>query len=122
MDSLMIMWNTEQACLPMTSSLTRSSRTTNTKLSSTCGRICKCHGAIESFWAMMKQVHKRAYNRMSVKHLYCYVLEFEGRHNVRGKDTIDQMKNIVKNMDGKRLKYAELVFGIDRRLNLRSKK
>ena len=72
---------------------------------------------IESFWAMMKQAHRGIYHRMSIKHLHRYVLEFEGKHNVREKDTIDQMKNIVKNMDGKRLKYAELVFGIDRRLN-----
>ena len=72
---------------------------------------------IESFWAMMKRAHKGTYHRMSVKHLHRYVLEFEGRHNAREMDTLDQMKNIVKNMSGKRLKYAELVFGIDRRLN-----
>ena len=43
---------------------------------------------------------------VSVKHLHRYVAEFAGRHNIRDKDTIDQMRNLVV---GKRLMYADLV-------------
>ena len=46
---------------------------------------------------------------MSVKHLGRYVDEFAGRHNQRKADTIDQMGAMVRGMDGKRLRYRELV-------------
>ena len=35
--------------------------------------------------------------------------EFSGRHNIRSLDTIDQMASIAKGMDGKRLRYQDLV-------------
>ncbi len=46
---------------------------------------------------------------MSAKHLGRYVSEFEGRHNQRSKDTIEQMKAMVRGMSGKRLCYADLI-------------
>ena len=46
---------------------------------------------------------------MSEKHLHRYVAEFEGRHNQRPLDTIDQMKLMVRGMDGKQLRYADLI-------------
>ena len=46
-----------------------------------------------------------AYHRMSPKHLQRYVDEFSGRHNMRPLDTIDQMREMVRGMDGKRLRY-----------------
>ena len=64
---------------------------------------------IESFWAMLKRAHKGTFHKMSNKHLGRYVDEFVGRHNMRGKDTIDQMATMAHGMDGKRLKYKELV-------------
>ena len=64
---------------------------------------------IESFWAMLKRGYYGTYHRMSEKHLQRYVDEFSGRHNTRRLDTIDQMKAMVKGMDGKRLKYRDLV-------------
>ena len=64
---------------------------------------------IESFWAMLKRGYYGTYHRMSVKHLDRYVQEFSGRHNVRQLDTIDQMAGMVKGMDGKRLRYRDLV-------------
>ena len=63
---------------------------------------------IESFWAVLKRGYYGTYHRMSPKHLGRYVGEFEGRHNVRESDTIDQMAEVVRGMDGKRLRYADL--------------
>jgi len=37
-----------------------------------------------------------------------YVLEYEGLHNIRELDTINQMLNVVSGMELKRLKYNEL--------------
>jgi len=63
---------------------------------------------IESHWAMMKRGYHGTYHRMSPKHLQRYVDEFQGRHDVRGMDTIEQMETMVKNFDGKRLTYKQL--------------
>lgn len=72
---------------------------------------------IESFWLILKRAHKGTYHKMSKKHLHRFISEFEGRHNVPEHDTIDQMSDIVSGMEGKRLKYDDLVSGIDGRLN-----
>lgn len=64
---------------------------------------------IESFWAMLKRGYKGTYHQMSAKHLSRYVIEFAGRHNVRDLDTIAQMTMLAKGLDGKRLRYADLV-------------
>ena len=64
---------------------------------------------IESFWSMLKRGYYGTFHHVSVKHLHRYVNEFAGRHNVRDKDTIDQMRNLVAGMTGKRLMYAELI-------------
>ncbi len=71
---------------------------------------------MESFWSMLKRVHKGTYPKMSKKHLGRYVEEFAGRHNLRELDTIIQMERVVAGMVGKRLKYKELVSGVDGRL------
>ena len=64
---------------------------------------------VESFWALMKRGIHGTYHQMSVKHLGRYVDEFAGRHNQREADTVDQMAGMVRGMDGKRLRYRELV-------------
>ena len=64
---------------------------------------------IESFWALLKRGYYGTYHQMSAKHLNRYVQEFAGRHNTRSFDTIDQMKAMAKGMDGKRLRYRDLV-------------
>ena len=46
---------------------------------------------------------------MSRKHLQRYVNEFAGRHNLRPMDTIEQMQSMVLGMNGKRLRYKDLV-------------
>ena len=46
---------------------------------------------------------------MSEKHLNRYVTEFAGRHNDRPLDTLDQIATVAKGMEGKRLRYRDLV-------------
>lgn len=60
---------------------------------------------VEDFWSGLKRAHLDTYRKMSPKHLDRYVTEFEGRHNMRGRDTIAQMGAAVLRMDCKRLGY-----------------
>ena len=64
---------------------------------------------IESFWAMLKRDYNGTYHQMSAKHISRYVTEFAGCHNVRGLDTIMLMTMLTKGLDGKRLRYDDLV-------------
>ena len=64
---------------------------------------------MESFWSMLKRGYQGVYHHMSAKHLHRYVAEFSGRHNIRARDTIDQMGTVAHAMAGKRLTYRELV-------------
>lgn len=64
---------------------------------------------IESFWSGIKRGYMGVYHYMSKKHLGRYVAEFVGRQNVRAKNTLDQMKLLVEGMNGKRLRYCDLV-------------
>ena len=58
---------------------------------------------------MLKRGHDGVYNHFSKKHLGRYVTEFEGRHNHRPLDTVDQMAALARGMDGKQLRYQDLV-------------
>ena len=64
---------------------------------------------IESFWATLKRGYHGTYHHVSEKHLSRYVAEFEGRHNSRPADAVDQIGSIVQGMEGKRLKYKDLI-------------
>ena len=64
---------------------------------------------MESFWAMLKRGYQGVYHQFSTKHLHRYVGEFEGRHNDRPLNTIDQMAEIVRGMRGRRLRYQDLI-------------
>lgn len=64
---------------------------------------------IESFWSMLKRGYHGTYHQMSPKHLDRYVTEFAGRHNQRPLDTIDQLRDVIRGMVGKRLRYSDLI-------------
>ena len=64
---------------------------------------------IESHWAMLKRGYDGVYHHMSEKHLSRYVNEFAGRHNQRPMNTSEQMTAIAHGMDGKRLRYIDLI-------------
>ena len=63
---------------------------------------------IESFWSMLKRGYMGTYHQMSAKHLGRYVAEFAGRHNIRERDTVDQLRAVARGMVGKRLRYSDL--------------
>ena len=58
---------------------------------------------------MVKRAHKGTYHKFSKKHLNRYIIEFAGQHNIRELDTMDQMTSMVSGMEGKRLRYVELI-------------
>ena len=64
---------------------------------------------MESFWSMLKRGYIGVYHKISPKHLNRYVIEFEGRHNVRESGALDQMGGTVASMGGKRLTCAGLI-------------
>ena len=63
---------------------------------------------MESFWSLLKRGYVGTYHHFSEKHTARYVNEFAGRHNVRRKDTIDQLAAMMLGMIGKRLRYKDL--------------
>ena len=58
---------------------------------------------------MLKRAHKGTFHRLSPKHLQRYVNEFAGWHNIRERDTIDQMTAVVAGLVGRRLMYRDLI-------------
>lgn len=63
---------------------------------------------IESFWSTLKRAPKGTFHRLSSKHLYRYVDEFVGRHNMREFDTLEQMAAIAESMENAQLRYKDL--------------
>jgi hypothetical protein len=64
---------------------------------------------IESFWSLLKRSHVGTFHKLSEDHMHRYVGEFAGRHNMRDKNTLDQMAEVADRSVGKRLKYRQLV-------------
>ncbi len=58
---------------------------------------------------MLKRAHKGTFHKISPKHLDRYVQEFAAKHNIRDRDTIDQINAVVADMEGKRLRYFDLI-------------
>ena len=73
---------------------------------------------IESHWAMLKRGIMGTYHHVSAKHLDRYATEFDGRHNVRPADTIDQMAHMARGAGGKQLRYEDLIGPPSTRLNI----
>ena len=64
---------------------------------------------VESFWSTLKRAHKGTFHRLSPKHLNRYVQEFAGKHNLRELGTLDQMRDTVARLVGRRLLLRDLV-------------
>ena len=64
--------------------------------------------SIEGFWSMLKRGIYGTYHHVSREHASRYASEFAGRHNSRTADTRDQIKALIRGMEGKRLTYREL--------------
>ena len=65
--------------------------------------------SIESFRSLFKRSCYGAYHKMSPKHLHRFANECAGRHNIRDLDTIEQLKFIASECDGKILRYKALI-------------
>lgn len=74
-------------------------------------RECAHTNGLESFWSMLKRGYMGTFHHISPKHLHRYIAEFAGRHNDRPSDTIQQMAHMVHGMEGKRLRYCDLIAG-----------
>ena len=69
----------------------------------------KAHtNGVESFWAALKRGIEASFFHISPKHAQRYVDEFCWRHNVRDKDTIRQMQDLVARMVGRRITWSQL--------------
>ena len=64
---------------------------------------------IESFWSMLKRAHMGTFHKISPKHLDRYVQEFAGKHNFRESGTLDQMRDTVARLVGRRLLLRDLI-------------
>ena len=64
---------------------------------------------IDSFWVALKRGYYGTNQVWSKKHLHRYLNEFSGRPNLRPLDTLEQMAPTVAGMEGKRLRYCDLV-------------
>ncbi len=67
--------------------------------------------SIESVWAVLKRSVHGTWHHVSTKHLHRYVNEAAMRLNEGNVkiDTIDRMQSLVRNIEGKRIRYGELV-------------
>lgn len=64
---------------------------------------------IESHWSLLERAYVGTFHKLSPKHLQRYLNEFCGRHNMRDEDTITIMELMVRGMEGKRLRYKDLI-------------
>ena len=68
----------------------------------------RCSARMFTSVAAMKRGIIGTDHHVSPKHTERYAVEFAGRHNNRPMDTIDQMSDMVRRLNGKRLRYKDL--------------
>ena len=51
---------------------------------------------VESFWSLLKRGYVGTFHKLSPKHFQRYVNEFSGRQNIRSRDTLDQMRSVLR--------------------------
>ena len=64
---------------------------------------------IEGDWATIRRAIMGVFHHISPKHTGRYVAEFSGRHNIRDYDTETQIRTIIAQMVGRRLKWKDLI-------------
>ena len=64
---------------------------------------------IESNWSLFRRGIYGTFHHISPKHAGRYANEFAGRHNIREFDTEKQIKVIIAQMVGRRLKFKDLI-------------
>ena len=64
---------------------------------------------IENFWSLFQRGILGIYHHVSPKHLDRYCIEFSYRYNTRGIKNEARFGTVLKNMNGNRLKYKDLV-------------
>ena len=64
---------------------------------------------IESFWALVRRCYNGVFHHIEPKYLHCYINEFAGRLSNKADNAIERMRNVIRNMGGKRLSYKQLV-------------
>ena len=60
-----------------------------------------------TLWALLKHGHTGTYHEISRQHLNRHVTEFAGRHGQRPLDTIERLKIMAQQFDGKTLRYKD---------------
>ena len=68
---------------------------------------------IESFWSMLKRSYMGTHHWRSHKHMQRYLDAAAGRYNLRRLSVLDRMAATWRGMEGKRLRYEDLV-GLNR--------
>lgn len=64
---------------------------------------------VESLGLMLERGDIGIDHQMIAKHLHWYVSGFAGRHGVRERNTVEQLRDVAARMAGKRLPYCERV-------------
>ncbi len=64
---------------------------------------------IESIWALVRRVVIGTYHNIGPKYLWRYMQEISGRLNLRGHATLEKIGIVFDKMQGKRLRWQDLV-------------
>ena len=73
------------------------------------GTVKTTTNTVEAFFAILKRGVIGTFHNVSRKHLHRYVSEFEFRWNSRGVDDGARIQSLIRNGEGRRLRYAEQI-------------